>query len=202
MRQSMLDWLSSVFLLPLENVPLSANPRLHCSEPPCQLISVGPLISTKCSNYAQISWTAKTQEMAFYLPPPHLPTALKTRSAPTNDRKARGAKRVKWGGEIFKRHKVQSLDKTGTSVFLNCFVSLETSPKSRRFLDCESRPLSAFTFCVSLQVCPFFFHPNAHNGIDWWCSWNCCEIDTSLVSAVMCSVSKNVVEDFFFLKKK
>lgn len=86
--------------------------------------------------------------------------------------------------------------------FLNCFVSLETSPKSGRFLDCESRPLSAFTFCVSLQVCPFFFsYPNTHNGIDRWCSWNCCEIGTSIVSAVMRSVSKNVVEDFFFLRK-
>lgn len=53
--QPMLDWWSSAFLLPLENVPVSVIPSQQCSQPPCHLISVGPLISTKCSNYARIS---------------------------------------------------------------------------------------------------------------------------------------------------
>lgn len=73
----------------------------------CQLISLSPLISTKCSNYTRISWATKTQKMASYLPPPRLTLALKLDRLPQmtgrRERKGWGGQNEQW--EIFEQHK-------------------------------------------------------------------------------------------------
>lgn len=110
----------------------------------CQLISLSPLISTKCSNYTRISWATKTQKMASYLPPPRLTLALKLDRLPqTTGRR----ERRKWAMGDFWAAQRQNSDKAAPS-FFNWFVSPERSPKSGRFKLASLLPVTCMWVCT------------------------------------------------------